>query len=283
MAGQLISSEVCIAPFPRPLNHTSPACGAPLAEIAPPVAAPVASEPPITSGITSGITFGAALAQARRMPPTSLPFRAVNQRDTPGYDPGMQRHHLLPKQVLSARCFGHLFERIGRGRIGFDDFRSNGLLLPASDDSAVRIGLPMHRGPHRQYNAMVLERVGQVEASWSELRLRAPEIALDEALMRLRLLQAALRRRLLAPGIKRLSLNRFDPLGREADFSHMDAVVDALWPATEPAMADPKAELRGNAAELALIEPAQPHETEAEATLFGVQLAARAGRSAFAF
>jgi hypothetical protein len=71
----------------------------------------------------------------------------------------MQRHHLLPIQLLSARCFGSLFERIGRDHVGFDDFRRNGLLLPATERSAVRIGLPLHRGPHRHYNEMVVERV----------------------------------------------------------------------------------------------------------------------------
>ena len=205
-----------------------------------------------------------ALAQARQSPRAALPFRAVNQRDKPGYDPGMQRHHLLPNQVLSARCFGHFFNEIGRGRVGFDDFRSNGLLLPASDACAVRIGLPLHRGPHREYNQMVLERVGQVEESWSALRLRAPEIALDEALLRLKLLQGALRKRLLEQGRKRLTLNRFDPLGREADFSQMDEMVEALWPATEPEI---------NEAELGLILHSGGWE----------QKVARGGNSAFSF
>ncbi len=234
------------------------------------------------------MTMGPALAMARQMPRAALPFRAVNQRHAPGYDPGMQRHHLLPRQVLSANCFGHLFDHIGRGRIGFDDFRSNGLLLPASDASAVRIGLPLHRGPHRQYNALVLERVGQVEASWSALRLRAPEIALDEALLRLRLLQAALRRRLLTPGRKPLSLNRFDPLGREVDFSQMDAMVDALWPATEPVTeaplhAAPPHHSPVNHAELALILPTESNSFVPGSPLFGAQFAAAAARPAFGF
>ena len=41
-----------------------------------------------------------------------------------------------------------MLEMVGTERIGFDDFRSNGLLLPANDTAAVRIGLPLHRGPH---------------------------------------------------------------------------------------------------------------------------------------
>ena len=249
MAEQLSDISALPAPSLRPQNHTLP----PL---------------PHSIAQNNGPSIGAALAQARQSPRGALPFRAVNQRDKPGYDPGMQRHHLLPNQVLSARCFGHFFDEIGRGRVGFDDFRSNGLLLPASEPSAVRIGLPLHRGPHREYNQMVLERVGQVEESWSALRLRAPEIALDEALLRLKLLQGALRRRLLEQGRKRLTLNRFDPLGREADFSQMDEMVDALWPATEPVLNTPV-----NEAELGLILHGGGRE----------QRMARAGGSAFSF
>ena len=102
-----------------------------------------------------------------------LPFRSVNRRDKPGHQSGMQRHHLLPCQLLSARCFGPLFDAIGRDRLGVDDFRSNGLLLPASGESEVRTQLPLHRGPHRDYYAMVAERVGQIEGDWSPRRSRS--------------------------------------------------------------------------------------------------------------
>ncbi len=161
-----------------------------------------------------------------------LAFRTVNRMDAADYHPGLQRHHLLPRQLLGRRCFGPLFEAIGRDRVGFDDFRTNGLLLPASDAAAMRLALPLHRGPHRDYIAMVIERVGQVENGWSSLRLRAPEVALDQALMRLGLLQRALRRRLLDP-VRRFALNRHDRLGHGADFADLDAMAEALWGASE--------------------------------------------------
>ncbi|HSG33705.1 MAG TPA: AHH domain-containing protein [Sphingomonadaceae bacterium] len=169
-----------------------------------------------------------------RLESSRLPFRSVNRSGRPGYQPGMQRHHLLPRQLLSARCFGPLFAAIGRERVGFDDFRSNGLLLPASDCAAAWIGLPLHRGPHRDYSSMVTERVGQIEEAWSAQRLRAPEIALDQALMRLGLLQRALRKRLLSSK-RRLKLSRKDPLGRGRDFSELDRMAESLWGATQVA------------------------------------------------
>ncbi len=91
-----------------------------------------------------------------------MPFRTVNRPENPGYDPTMQRHHLLPLQLLSSRCFGSMFDTIGRERVGFDDFRKNGLLLPSSEESTLLTGLPLHRGPQRHYNAVVMERVGEI-------------------------------------------------------------------------------------------------------------------------
>ncbi len=193
--------------------------------------------------------MGAALAALRKAR-QHLSFRAVNTKGAPDYDPGLQRHHLLPRQLLSHRCFGKLFDFIGRDRLGFEDFRANGLLLPANDAAVLRIGLPMHRGPHRDYNQLVMERVGQVEARWSGLRLRAPEIALDEAVQRIGLLQKALRRRLLNPRRKPLVLNRFDPIGQQINFAEIDAMVDMLWPETGTAM-------EPNASEIALIAPGE--------------------------
>ncbi len=161
----------------------------------------------------------------------AIPFRSVNQRARPDYQPGLQRHHLLPRQLLGRRCFGSMFDTIGRGSVGFDDFRRNGLLLPATDDATLKTGMPLHRGPHRRYNEMVIERVGRIEESWSAGQANDPEAALLEALERLALLQAALRKRLLSER-RRLILNRKDPLGTGFDFSELDAMAEALWDAT---------------------------------------------------
>ncbi|MBI1403764.1 MAG: hypothetical protein GC147_11190 [Porphyrobacter sp.] len=160
----------------------------------------------------------------------SIAFRAVNRRDTPGYDPALQRHHILPRQLLSKRCFGRIFAEIGRDSVGFDDFRANGLLLPASEEATIRTGMPLHRGPHHRYNEVVIARVGRIEESWARARRRDPEEALGEALMRLQLLQDALRRQLLAER-RRVVLNRKDPLGAGFDFTELDAMAEALWAA----------------------------------------------------
>ena len=156
----------------------------------------------------------------------SLPFAAVNRPGAPGYVAGLQRHHLIPRSLPERRCFAALFDAL-RHRAGLADFRRNGMLLPASEGAAVRMGLPLHRGPHRDYTAMVSERLGAIEAAWSARRSG------EEALAALAELQAALRRRLLDPA-RTVRLNRRDPLGGGADFARLDAMAETLWGATQP-------------------------------------------------
>ncbi len=170
-----------------------------------------------------------------------LPFRAVNRAGQPGHDPDLQRHHLLPRQLRTGRCFGRLFAALDPARLGFDDFRRDGLLLPAEGDAARRLGLPLHRGPHRDYNGLVIERVGQVEARWSARRSRHPDAAGEEALFRLALLQRALRRRLLNPRGAPLRLNTQEPIGTGVDFAELDAMAEQLWLGTQIILADSSA------------------------------------------
>ena len=128
-----------------------------------------------------------------------------------------------------------MLSTLGLDHLGFDDFRRNRLLLPASVSASLRIGLPLHRGPHPQYNNLVAERVGQIEGNWSAERARRPRKANCDAMMRLSLLQGALRRRLLDAGRNRLQLNAKDPFRAGQDFTELDAMADQIWAATAPA------------------------------------------------
>ena len=156
----------------------------------------------------------------------AVPFHAVNRPHHPGYVDGLQRHHLIPRALPQQRCFVSLFAALGN-QAGLHDFRRNGMMLPAREAAALRMGLPLHRGPHRTYSEMVAERLGEIERDWSRGRDRrgAANAIAD--------LQRALRRELLSPG-RTLSLNARDPLGRGVDFSGIDALADLLWGATQP-------------------------------------------------
>ena len=164
-----------------------------------------------------------------RLPP--LPFRAVNRAGTIGHVAGLQRHHLLPRVLSDRKCFARLIDELGLGS-RFDDFRHNGMLLPATESAVVRMGLPLHRGPHRTYSEMVGERLGLIEGDWSALRSREPDAAGIAALRALAALQADLRRNLLDPR-RTMLLNRSDPLGGGADFTRIDAMAETLWGATQ--------------------------------------------------
>lgn len=97
----------------------------------------------------------------------------------------------------------------------------------------MRIGLPLHRGPHRSYNELVLERAGQIEARWAHERVAGTPNADFEALMRFDLLQRALRRKLLDPrSWTRSPLNTHDPA---LEFGHLDDMAAMLWSATSEA------------------------------------------------
>jgi hypothetical protein len=167
----------------------------------------------------------------QRRRPTCLPFAAVNRPNRPGHADDLQRHHLLPRQALSSPGLARLFDTLGYERIGFDDFRRNGMLLPARESAVRRLGLPLHLGPHRDYNRMVIERLGTIEAAWSRQSSRSGEAACATALMRIGLLQAALRRRILDQD-RPLRFNRASPLGHGRDFSLLDRMAEELWAAS---------------------------------------------------
>lgn len=182
----------------------------------------------MAGGIEIAGVYGARARHGQR---ARIPFRSVNHKSSPEYDPGLQRHHLLPRQVVKMPSFRRMFSEIGRAAIGFDDFRFNGLLLPSNEEATLRLGMPLHRGPHRRYNEVVIERVGAIEERWSRMRVTGQPDAADVALYRLKLLQTALRRRLLSEQ-KRFVLNRKDPIGTGFDFTVLDAMAETLWQAT---------------------------------------------------
>jgi len=146
----------------------------------------------------------------------------------------MQRHHILPRQVLHKGFFQRMLAAIGRDRLAMDDFRTNGLLLPSLEQAAQVLGLPLHRGPHWRYNGVVIERLGQMEATWHNRQAADPDLAGRELLMRMRLLQQALRRALMRPGMGLARLNRSDPAWHTVDFSELDAMAEMLWTVSEP-------------------------------------------------
>ncbi len=146
----------------------------------------------------------------------------------------MQRHHILPREVTNKSCFGRLVQGVGKDHLALDDFRTNGLLLPSLEQASQILGLPLHRGPHRRYNEVVLERFSQLESHWRQERQRDADRAALDLLLRMRLLQQALRRALLRPAGRLSRLNRRDPAWQTVDFGDLDAQAEAIWAQTNP-------------------------------------------------
>ena len=158
-----------------------------------------------------------------------IPFRSVNRRGQPGYCRDMQRHHLLPRGLLSRRPREKMLELLDPRRLGIEDFRRNGLLLPCEEAEAQRTGLPLHRGPHPAYDAMVADRLGAIEAQWAQRRRRHPKLAALNARLRIALLQRNLRTQLLSQSPPPLNLQPNRPIGTNRDFSDLDAMAQRLW------------------------------------------------------
>ncbi|RYY33712.1 MAG: hypothetical protein EOP59_17270 [Sphingomonadales bacterium] len=160
-----------------------------------------------------------------------MPFAAVNRPGQPVHSGDLQRHHLLPRQAIDWPGLQRLFDCLGRERIGFDDFRRNGLLLPSRESAVLRLGLPLHLGPHRDYNQMVIERLGGIERSWARRRTCNADAARKSAAIRIGLLQAALRKRILEQR-RPIRFHRADPLDHNRDFTILDSLAEDLWRAS---------------------------------------------------
>ncbi len=145
----------------------------------------------------------------------------VSFREARRYRPeGFHAHHLIPIEVNSMQS---LAITIGATRAaGFDpnDFRSNGMFLPAIEKNAACFRLPLHRGPHPTYNRLVADRI-------AELR-QLPPIQLPQAL---NALQSALRVALRTDqnGLSDVTECK---LRTSPDFRKIDGHIDILWSAT---------------------------------------------------
>ncbi|MEO1921760.1 MAG: AHH domain-containing protein [Sphingomonadaceae bacterium] len=155
----------------------------------------------------------------------------MNRRGSPAYDPAMQKHHLLPLALVTRGTFDRFFAAVDPGRLLFEDYRANGLLLPCREPQVLKLGLPLHRGPHPRYSEVVWQRVGQIERDWAKATDESSRSKAEHSRMRLLLLQRGLRRQLVAPG-RRMRLNMRDPLGEGRDFTELDRMAALLWAAT---------------------------------------------------
>ena len=127
----------------------------------------------------------------------------------------VQRHHLIPNEIVNARCFGSFFRKLRGAGFCPHDLQTNGMILPSCEATAMATGMPLHRGPHPAYSAMIAHRIAAIERNF-----RPTRAGTCEALVRIRMLQKGSRKGLEARRFK--TLNRRDPFSSQANFAHID-------------------------------------------------------------
>ena len=156
-------------------------------------------------------------------------MRGGGWRGAPSPQPGFQRHHLVPVALLRRSQMASMFEHLRVEGFALQHFGSNGLVLPASEAAALWLGHALHRGPHRSYNDVMAARVERIRVHFA---VQAPidlRMARRTAVMRLRLLQDAMRRALTDRYGGTFWLNRHDPMRLFADRPYLDEAIDRLF------------------------------------------------------
>lgn len=142
---------------------------------------------------------------------------------------GFQRHHLIPVALLRRPQMAAMFDWLSVEAFALHRFDHNGLMLPACEGTALSSGHALHRGPHRGYNDVMTARVEQIRVHFA---LNAPadlRAARRVAVMRLRLLQDAMRRALTDRHGYAFWLNRRDPMRLFADRPYLDEAIDRMF------------------------------------------------------
>lgn len=129
---------------------------------------------------------------------------------------GFHAHHLIPKQVARHRYFAQFIVDLRRAGLNLDDFEGNGIYFPYSERLGEIFQLPVHRGAHPQYNAMVSHHVAGMM-----------HLPIEAALPAMRMLQQQLRGGLRSADTSREELTR-NPMstGLEADMDIIGLLGD---------------------------------------------------------
>lgn len=133
---------------------------------------------------------------------------------------GYQRHHLIPLQIVRHRSFAAMFANLSDFGFRAHDFATNGVCLPACERIALETGLPLHRGPHRQYTQLVSEQIAFLFGNQPQGNFVALMVGLSH-------LQGTLRRSLQGSH-SMLLLNKRDPRFETAGIAKFDVDLRRL-------------------------------------------------------
>ncbi len=129
---------------------------------------------------------------------------------------GFHCHHVIPIAVVEHRALARTFGRARSAGFEPQNFATNGMHLPSTEEHAVAFRLPLHRGPHKVYNEIVANHI----SNWAGL---PPH----ELLEKLCSLQNSLKR-----GLRRgpVAIGTSSDLGLRLthDFQRLDVAIERL-------------------------------------------------------
>src|SRR5690606_30334241 len=156
-------------------------------------------------------------------------FSMINRKNDAGYTPGFQRHHLIPLQAASIAEIRKPLDAMGRGGFDFDNFVTNGVLLPSDEHLAIKTGHPLHRGPHPRYNELVIERLLLIIRLSKQINEEVQRKVFYR--MIIELLQSTLRKDKVGLHLPVIEMNNWDINLSSSDFAELYSCMDALYTA----------------------------------------------------
>ncbi|MBL0924349.1 MAG: AHH domain-containing protein [Sphingomonadaceae bacterium] len=126
---------------------------------------------------------------------------------------------MIPVNITRSSVFAGLFAVVAQVGFSPHNFVANGVLLPSTEAMAIHTRLPLHRGPHKQYDALIAEGLHMI---WDDMRRGS----MPDNITVLRLLSefvGHIRRTLQHD--RALRLNRNDPRCLHPPLSALDADI----------------------------------------------------------
>lgn len=130
---------------------------------------------------------------------------------------GYQRHHIIPVNIIRSHAFAKLFASVASAGFNPHCFLNNGFWLPATETESALTGLPLHRGPHRQYDGLIAECLNAIWLAVLSGYIPANPVSI---MTHVSDLQGRVRRS-LGPSA-RIKLNQHDPRRVESHFCSLD-------------------------------------------------------------
>jgi A nuclease family of the HNH/ENDO VII superfamily with conserved AHH len=139
--------------------------------------------------------------------------------------PGWHRHHILPTNIRRYPDLRDFLGGIGDLDGWLEDFGANGMFLPAVESVARATRLPLHRGPHRTYNAIVIDALDGIRLGSLRIGIRRNGQAASVLALQRRL-RSILQGSALDGDVLLASRNPFGPIPLAIA---MDRQTDALF------------------------------------------------------